>query len=149
LCLDACHAIADVLSPKSHSVAATKSGVQQHGYPHRCRDPRGQRLVGDNVLLGPNRETFDGPELRIFDQRRWIRFQVLRMFGPFEEAAYRVEKVTSLKRRFGSAVAAGSDRRRSDVRNRLIAGCFKTCRRMFSRCLLVARESEVQEVVSR
>src|SRR5262245_42806326 len=106
-----------MLTAKSNSIAATQSGVEQHGEPHAlpCAE-RPSCLIGCDVVLGPNRESFAGIQPRISDCRSRVCFHKASVRRPLKKSAHGVEEMARLKRRLGASITSGADRCLSDPR---------------------------------
>jgi len=122
--LDRRDAIADMLAPELHCVAATKAGVQQHVEPHSLsRANRPVALVGVDLLFGPDWDARVFWPSWIGDAGSGVGLDELRICSPPKYPAHRFEKMPRLSGCCVSTVAAGDDRCSRDLREGLL-----TCR---------------------
>src|SRR5262249_48935266 len=106
---------AHMLPANTHSVAATKAGVEQNCNPYSLPRANGPtRLIGGNIFLGPDWKSCAGFERRVFDGLSRIRFDELRFLRPFEQTAHRVQEVPRLEWRLAAPVTSGRDNCRGD-----------------------------------
>ncbi len=77
------HAVADMLAPKAHRIAATQPGIEQHAQPNALFGAdRPMSLVSLHIVLGPYRKPGRLPPPRIFYAGRRIRLDVASIDRP-------------------------------------------------------------------
>jgi hypothetical protein len=77
------HAVADMLAPKAHRIAATQPGIEQHAQPNALFGAdRAMSLVSLQIVLGPYRKPGRLPPPRIFYAGRRIRLDVASIDRP-------------------------------------------------------------------
>ena len=120
------HAIADMLAPKVHRIAATQPGIEQHGQPNAFFGADGPALfVSLHIVLGPHRKPGGLRTCRILYAGRGIGLDVASIKSPAKQTAHRVEEIPGLRRRTRPAVATGNDMLALDRGCLFMAGLFE------------------------
>ena len=108
--LDGRDAVADVLAPEPHGIAAPEPGIEQDVKPNALtRTDRPSLLVCGYVLLCPRADTGIASAGRSLDASGRIGLDELHLDRPAKQRAHRVQKVLRLPRRMRSALQAGAD----------------------------------------
>ena len=127
--LDRCNAVADVLAPEPHSVAASQPGVQQDVEPDAlARADRPALLVRGDLFLGPHRDARALRSSWIGNAGSRIGLDELCICSPSKEPAHRFEEMPRLSWCGVSTIATGDDRGARDLREWLVASGFDDMR---------------------